>query len=64
VTNVRWTLGDEYLISVGGNDRCVFQWKHEMMKSDIVESDLSNESNELESKIEETIEVSERGEGK
>lgn len=30
VMNVRWTCGDEYLISVGGGDKCVFQWKHIM----------------------------------
>jgi microtubule-associated protein-like 6 len=28
VMNVRWSRGDQYLISVGGNDKCVFQWKH------------------------------------
>eukprot|EP00163_Fabomonas_tropica_P034258 TRINITY_DN93_c0_g1_i1.p1 TRINITY_DN93_c0_g1~~TRINITY_DN93_c0_g1_i1.p1 ORF type:complete len:2052 (-),score=797.91 TRINITY_DN93_c0_g1_i1:729-6884(-) len=27
VTNVRWTADDKYLLSVGGNDQCVFQWK-------------------------------------
>ena len=26
--NVRWTVGDEYLVSVGGNDKCILQWKH------------------------------------
>jgi len=26
--NVRWTVGDEFLVSVGGNDRCAFFWKH------------------------------------
>jgi len=29
VTNVRWLVGDTHLISTGGSDRCVFQWKHE-----------------------------------
>lgn len=28
VMNVRWTVGDEYLITCGGNDKAVFQWKH------------------------------------
>uniref|UniRef100_A0A7S2V7Z0 Anaphase-promoting complex subunit 4 WD40 domain-containing protein n=2 Tax=Fibrocapsa japonica TaxID=94617 RepID=A0A7S2V7Z0_9STRA len=27
VTNVRFNCNDSYLISVGGNDKCVFQWK-------------------------------------
>ena len=26
VTNVRWMKGDEWVVSTGGNDRCVFQW--------------------------------------
>ncbi|GMF20140.1 unnamed protein product [Phytophthora lilii] len=29
VTNVRWSSDDSYIISVGGNDRCVFVWKHD-----------------------------------
>lgn len=33
--NVRWTLGDQYLISVGGNDKCVFQWRHVMISSNV-----------------------------
>jgi WD40 repeat protein len=28
VMNVRWSVGDEYLVSVGGNDKCAFIWKH------------------------------------
>lgn len=27
VTNVRWAKNDEYLISTGGEDQCIFQWK-------------------------------------
>eukprot|EP01040_Poterioochromonas_malhamensis_P009806 gene9806-10650_t len=30
VMNIQWSAGDEYLISVGGNDKCIFQWKHVM----------------------------------
>ena len=30
VTNVRWSLYDEYCLTVGGGDRCIFQWKHEV----------------------------------
>lgn len=28
VMNVRWTAGDECLISCGGNDKCLMQWRH------------------------------------
>jgi hypothetical protein len=28
--NVRWSVGDETVISAGGNDKCLFQWKHVM----------------------------------
>ena len=34
VTNIRWTALDECLISTGGNDRCVFQWRHEAFERD------------------------------
>lgn len=27
VTNVRWNVDDSYLVTCGGNDRCIFQWK-------------------------------------
>jgi microtubule-associated protein-like 6 len=27
VTNVRWSCDNEWVVSTGGNDRCVFQWK-------------------------------------
>jgi WD40 repeat protein len=29
VTNVRFTPNDQYLISTGGDDQCVMQWKVE-----------------------------------
>lgn len=29
VTNVRWSVDDAFVVSVGGNDRCVFVWKHD-----------------------------------
>lgn len=29
VTNVRFSYNDQYLISVGGNDKSIFQWKFE-----------------------------------
>eukprot|EP00981_Chlorochromonas_danica_P009096 scaffold2486_cov169-Ochromonas_danica.AAC.15 len=30
VMNVRWTCGDEYLLSAGGHDKCIFQWRHNL----------------------------------
>ena len=27
VTNVRWSCDNKWVVSTGGNDRCVFQWK-------------------------------------
>lgn len=29
VTNIRWGVGDGYIVSLGGNDRCVFVWRHD-----------------------------------
>lgn len=31
VTNVGWTVGDECLITVGGEDKCIFQWRHSIV---------------------------------
>lgn len=28
VTSVRWSVGDECLLSTGGEDKCIFQWRH------------------------------------
>jgi WD40 repeat protein len=28
VMNVKWTVGDEYLVSVGGNEKTIMLWKH------------------------------------
>ena len=28
VSNAEWSLYDEFLVTVGGGDRCMFQWKH------------------------------------
>lgn len=33
VTNVRFTVHDDFLISIGGNDKSIFQWKHESSKT-------------------------------
>lgn len=33
VTNVRWTVADECLLSCGGNDKCLFQWRHHIAEA-------------------------------
>ena len=30
VTNTTFTFGGRYVITTGGNDKCVFQWRHEV----------------------------------
>lgn len=42
VMNVRWSLGDQYLISVGGNDKCILQWKHAMVSGERGNSGAEN----------------------
>jgi WD40 repeat protein len=32
VSAVRWTSGNEYLITTGANDRCIFQWKSDYVQ--------------------------------
>uniref|UniRef100_K3WHU2 EF-hand domain-containing protein n=1 Tax=Globisporangium ultimum (strain ATCC 200006 / CBS 805.95 / DAOM BR144) TaxID=431595 RepID=K3WHU2_GLOUD len=39
VTNVRWSPHDHFIVSVGGNDRCVFVWQHEKPGNKAVEID-------------------------
>ena len=34
VTNARWSSDDEYVVTVGGNDRCIFQWKANIAELD------------------------------
>lgn len=34
VTNVRWSPNDDYLITLGGNDRCIFQWRNQIEESE------------------------------
>ncbi|CAM9099953.1 unnamed protein product [Discosporangium mesarthrocarpum] len=29
ISRLRWTMGESHLISIGQEDRCVFQWRHE-----------------------------------
>jgi len=45
VMNVRWTVADEYLISVGGNDKTIFQWKHNISSMDGTNSDSISPKN-------------------
>lgn len=54
VMNVRWTAADEYLVSVGGNDKTVFQWKHTISSMDGTSSEnvapmSSSESSDVDS---------------
>jgi microtubule-associated protein-like 6 len=53
VTNVRWTAGDEYLISLGGNDKSIFQWKHSMIS---MGSGQSKQGSSQEQELKEEIE--------
>lgn len=53
VMNVRWTVADEYLISCGGNDKCLMQWRHTM--ADAGQS-TSSDSTTLESANDEASE--------
>jgi len=43
VTNVRFTNKDKFLISIGGNDKSIFQWKVKSHKEE--ENNLSYEEN-------------------
>ncbi len=31
VMNVKWSVADEFLLSCGGNDKTIFQWRHKML---------------------------------
>jgi uncharacterized protein (UPF0297 family) len=46
VTNARFSYNDEFLITVGGGDRCAFQWRH-------YEADEGDE--EMTSEVEEEV---------
>ncbi|KAK3267854.1 hypothetical protein CYMTET_23613 [Cymbomonas tetramitiformis] len=43
VTNCSFTYNDKYLITVGGGDRCVFQWRH--MEANEADEDTDEEDN-------------------
>ncbi len=38
VMNARWTCGDECLISAGGNDKCLLQWRHRITDASYISS--------------------------
>jgi WD40 repeat protein len=42
VMNVRWTVGDEFVLTCGGNDKCVMQWSHRMGDSSSGEQQTSD----------------------
>jgi len=46
VMNVRWTALDECLISCGGNDKCIMQWRHSMA-GDFDGSDTATSSSSM-----------------
>ena len=48
VMNVRWSAGDEYLLSAGGNDKCIMQWKHYVPGSTHENASSSDESTQPE----------------
>ena len=48
VTNSCWTVYDECLITAGGGDRCIFQWKHDIECEDEVPPVLDDEEEEEE----------------
>ncbi|OQS03517.1 microtubule-associated protein, partial [Thraustotheca clavata] len=42
VTNVVWSSKDEYLLSIGGGDRCLFVWKHDAQKIKSMKSGVAS----------------------
>lgn len=44
VMNVRWTALDQCLISCGGNDKCLMQWRHTIVSSSSIATDSKEES--------------------
>jgi echinoderm microtubule-associated protein-like 6 len=42
VTNVRWCADDKYVVSAGGNDRCLLEWR--VVRDDVEEQDPSRAS--------------------
>ena len=44
VTGARFTFNDQFLITIGGNDRSIFLWRH--YKEDEAEEDLTSDVEE------------------
>jgi microtubule-associated protein-like 6 len=47
VMNVRWTVGDECVISCGGNDKTIMQWKHVITSPDRGVTNSQTDSTDL-----------------
>ena len=45
VTNVRWSQSGSHAITVGGNDRCVFQWSRSV-EDEVEEADEEKDDDE------------------
>ena len=39
VTNIKWSYLDSYLVSTGGNDKCIMLWKHSMYNAGSAKTD-------------------------
>lgn len=44
VMNIKWSAGDEYLISVGGGDKAIFQWRHTMTELNSLSQNIPSKS--------------------
>ena len=56
VTNIRWSFDDRYMISAGGNDRCIFVWEVQAENDTTISL---NKADAAEETPEATIELSE-----
>jgi microtubule-associated protein-like 6 len=45
VTKVRWTAGDDCVISCGGNDKCIMQWRHTIIDTNNSGTEIENIDN-------------------
>lgn len=57
VMNVRWSVGDEFLISCGGGDKCIFQWKHILSSLSVVPAGVVEEGEEGQEEVDESSQV-------
>ncbi len=42
VTNIKWSFLDSYLVSTGGNDKCIMLWKHSMFNTGSAKTDSAS----------------------